>query len=431
MTEEAAPTFTVRIARSMAEIDPAGWDACANPPVSAPESELQGAESLLAAIESKSEEADSKSQKERFNPFISHAFLNALETSGSAAAKTGWTPLHLVVEDPDKKIVACAPCYAKTHSQGEYVFDYAWADAYERAGGRYYPKLQVCVPFTPVPGRRLLVAPGPQAEKARAYLIGGLRALREKTGASSLHVTFPDRRDFDALAEAGMLQRTNKQFHFFNAGYRTFDDFLAALSSRKRKTIRRERRDALANGIEVELVTGDAITEAHWDAFFAFYMDTGSRKWGRPYLTRRYYSHVGAAMPDRILLVMAKRNGRYVAGAINFIGDDALYGRNWGCLEEHPFLHFELCYYQAIEFAISRGLARVEAGAQGEHKLARGYRPVTTYSAHEIPDRRFARAVSDFLEEERREIARVIEIYGEHVPFRKDAAREEALEQDY
>jgi predicted N-acyltransferase len=428
MTENPAPAFTVRIARSMSEIDPQGWDACANPPA---DSELQDPESLLEAIESKSEGPDSKSQKERFNPFISHAFLNALETSGSATAKTGWTPLHVVVEDAAKKIQACAPCYAKSHSMGEYVFDYAWADAYERAGGRYYPKLQVCVPFTPVPGRRLLVAPGPQAEKARAYLIGGLRALRDKTGASSIHVTFPTRRECEALGRDGMLERTNKQFHFFNDGYKTFDDFLAALSSRKRKTIRRERRDALANGIEVELVTGEAIGEQHWDAFYNFYMDTGARKWGRPYLTRRYYSQIGAAMPERILLVMAKRNGRYVAGAINFIGDDALYGRNWGCLEEHPFLHFELCYYQAIEFAISRGLARVEAGAQGEHKLARGYRPVTTYSAHDIADRRFARAVADFLEEERAEIARVIEVYGEHVPFRKDAAREEALEQDY
>jgi predicted N-acyltransferase len=425
---EDKPAFTVRIARSMSEIDPQGWDACANPPA---DSVTQGAESLLEAIESLSEDADSKSQKERFNPFITHAFLNALETSGSATAKTGWTPLHVVVEDADKKIHACAPCYAKSHSMGEYVFDYAWADAYERAGGRYYPKLQVCVPFTPVPGRRLLVAPGPQTEKARAYLVGGLRALRDKTGASSIHVTFPTRQECEALGRDGMLERTNKQFHFFNEGYRTFDDFLAALSSRKRKTIRRERRDALANGVEVELVTGKAIGEEHWDAFYNFYMDTGSRKWGRPYLTRRYYSQIGAAMPERILLVMARRNGRYVAGAINFIGDDALYGRNWGCLEDHPFLHFELCYYQAIEFAISRGLARVEAGAQGEHKLARGYRPVTTYSAHDIADQRFAKAVADFLEEERREIARVIEVYGEHVPFRKDAAREEALEQDY
>ena len=428
MTDKNAPAFTVRIARTLAEVDAAQWDACANPPA---ESVSEGADSLLEAIESISEDAAARLQKERFNPFISHAFLNALETSGSASAKTGWTPLHVLVEDANGQLAACAPCYGKSHSQGEYVFDYAWADAYERAGGRYYPKLQVCVPFTPVPGRRLLVRPGPDNATARAYLIGGLRALRDKTGASSVHVTFPTKRDCDDLAGAGMLTRTNKQFHFINEDYKTFDDFLAALSSRKRKTIRRERRDALAKGVEVELVTGKDISEAHWDAFFQFYMDTGARKWGQPYLNRRYYSLVGAAMPERILLVMAKRAGRFVAGAINFIGDDALYGRNWGCLEDHPFLHFELCYYQAIEFAISRGLSRVEAGAQGEHKLARGYRPVTTYSAHDIADPRFASAVADFLEEERREIARMIELYGEHVPFRKDAAREEALEQDY
>ncbi len=417
MNAAEQPKLTVRIARSMSEVDAAAWDACANPQAL-----------TLADIEG---DAEAAAQKERHNPFISHAFLNVLETSGSATAKTGWTPLHVLVEDTDGKLLACAPCYAKTHSMGEYVFDYAWADAYERAGGRYYPKLQVCVPFTPVQGRRLLVAPGPQSADARAYLIGGLRALREKTGASSIHVTFPNKIDCEDLASAGMLSRTGKQFHFFNENYETFEDFLAALSSHKRKTIRRERRDALRNGIEIELVTGSAIGEQHWDAFYAFYMDTGSRKWGRPYLTRKYYSQVGQAMADRILLVMAKRNGRYVAGAINFIGDDALYGRNWGCLEEHPFLHFELCYYQAIDYAIQHKLARVEAGAQGEHKLARGYKPVTTYSAHDIADRNFSRAVENFLEEERREIARVIEVYGEHVPFKKDAAREAALEQDY
>lgn len=431
MTQDAAPPLRARIARSMEEIDPVGWDFCANPPVAAPEAPSQDADSLSQGPESNSEEAESHYQHERFNPFITHAFLNALETSGSATARTGWTPLHVVIEDGEKNILACAPCYAKSHSMGEYVFDYAWADAFERAGGRYYPKLQVCVPFTPVPGRRLLVAPGPLQAQARDCLISALRALRDKTGASSVHVTFPNRSDFEALGAAGWLQRTNKQFHFFNAGYRTFEDFLTALSSRKRKTIRRERRDALANDITVELLTGKDIAEAHWDAFYNFYMDTGSRKWGRPYLTRRYYSQIGTAMAERILLVLAKRNGRYVAGAINFIGDDALYGRNWGCLENHPFLHFELCYYQAIEFAIARGLSRVEAGAQGEHKLARGYRPVPTYSAHDIADRRLARAVADFLAEERREIARVIALYGEHVPFRKEAAREEALEQDY
>lgn len=414
---DASPTLSVRIAKSIAEVPATAWDACANPPAS--------------GLESFCEPADSISQKERHNPFLSHAFLHALEASGSAAPRAGWSPVHVLVEDADGQLLACAPSYLKTHSMGEYVFDYAWADAYERAGGRYYPKLLNAVPFTPVQGRRLLVAPGPQAERARAFLIAGLRALCQKAGASSIHVNFPTGEDYATLGEAGFLRRTNKQFHFFNRGYKTFEDFLAQLSSRKRKTIRRERRDALANGIEVELLTGAAITESHWDAFYDFYMDTGGRKWGRPYLTRGYYSQIGATMPERILLVMARREGRYIAGAINFIGDDALYGRNWGCLEDHPFLHFELCYYRAIEFAITHGLSRVEAGAQGEHKLARGYEPVVTYSCHELADPRLSRAVADFLEEERREIARVIEIYGEHVPFRKDAAREDALGQDY
>ncbi|MBM3607998.1 MAG: N-acetyltransferase [Alphaproteobacteria bacterium] len=419
---EGAGKLTVRIVKSIAQVDAAAWDACANP---APGK-------LESTLESIPQTAGSVSQKERFNPFVSHAFLHAVEASGSAAPKAGWSPVHVLVEDEAGQLAACAPAYLKTHSMGEYVFDYAWADAYERAGGRYYPKLQVCAPFTPVQGRRLLVAPGGQAASARAHLIAGLRALRDRAEASSLHITFPDKADYDALGAAGFLQRTNKQFHFFNRGYLTFEDFLTRLSSRKRKTIRRERRDALAgNGIEVEMLTGAALREEHWDAFFAFYMDTGSRKWGRPYLTRGYYSQIGETMADRILLVMAKRGGRYIAGAINFIGDDALYGRNWGCIEDHPFLHFELCYYRAIDFAIKRGLARVEAGAQGEHKLARGYEPVTTYSAHDIAHPGLARAVKDFLDHERAEIARVIEVYGEHVPFRKDAAREAALEQDF
>jgi predicted N-acyltransferase len=396
----------VRIARSMAEIDPAGWDACANP-----------VDDLREAIAP-------DQHRERFNPFLTHAFLNSLETSGSATSRTGWSPVHIVVEDAAAAIVGCAPCYLKTHSMGEYVFDYAWADAFERAGGNYYPKLQVCVPFTPAQGRRLLVAPGQQTDTVMAALIAGLRAVRSQTSASSIHITFPVKSEWDALGGKSFLKRTGKQFHFFNRNYGCFDDFLADLSSRKRKNIRKEREAALTNGIEIEQVTGSAITEAHWDAFFSFYMDTGARKWGRPYLTRRYYSQVGAAMADRILLVMAKRAGRYIAGAINFIGDDALYGRNWGAIEEHPFLHFEACYYQAIDFAIARKLSRVEAGAQGEHKLARGYGPVETYSLHEFADARLSRAVDEFLRQERLSISESIELYGEHVPFRRDLARE-------
>jgi predicted N-acyltransferase len=403
----ASDELTVRIVRSMAEVDARQWDACANPHANAPATPFD----------------DCDPQKERYNPFISHAFLNAVEVSGSATAKTGWAPAHVLVE-ADDRLVAAAPAYVKTHSMGEYVFDYGWADAYERAGGRYYPKIQVSAPFTPAQGRRLLVAPGPQADEAEQALIAGLRALCQKARASSTHVTFARKEEWDRLGEAGFLQRTGKQFHFFNKGYRDFDDFLAELASRKRKNIRKERAEALRDGITVELLTGADIREAHWDAFFAFYMDTGSRKWGQPYLTRRYYSLVGEAMADDILLVMAKRAGRYVAGAINFIGADALYGRNWGAIEDHPFLHFECCYYQAIDFALSRGLARVEAGAQGEHKLARGYAPVTTYSAHDIADPRLRRAIADYLEQERAQISRAIDVYADHAPFRKSVTSE-------
>ena len=404
-TRETA--YTIRIAKALADVDAAAWDACANPRDVA------------------NDPAD-EAQKERFNPFMSHAFLNACETSGSATARTGWSPLHVLVEDDAGALVACAPCYMKTHSMGEYVFDYAWADAYERAGGRYYPKMQVSAPFTPAQGRRLLVRPGEGADNARAALIAGLKAVRAKTGASSIHIAFPLKSECDALEEAEFLSRTGKQFHFFNRGYRTFDDFLADLASRKRKVVKRERRDALASDIEIHRLTGADITEEHWDAFFHFYVDTGNRKWGQPYLTRAFFSDIGANMAERILLVMARRNGRWIAGAINFIGDDALYGRNWGAVENHPFLHFEVCYYQAIEFAISRGLSRVEAGAQGEHKLARGYAPVTTWSSHFLADKRFARAVADFLRQEREAISEAIEVYGEHVPFRRDLSREES-----
>ncbi|MEA2859699.1 MAG: uncharacterized protein QOC72_1738 [Methylobacteriaceae bacterium] len=392
----------ITVHRSIADITASAWDFCANPPGLQPAA--AGPEGLY--------------QGERYNPFLTHAFLHVLEASGCVGARAGWAPFHLAVEDEGGKIVAVAPCYLKSHSQGEYVFDHAWADAYERAGGDYYPKLQVSVPFTPVNGRRLLVADENDAGSRQA-LIAGLRALRQQTNASSVHITFPTTEEWQALGEAGFLQRTGQQFHFFNAGYASFDEFLSDLASRKRKAIRKERAAALADGIEIEWMTGRDISEAHWDAFFAFYMDTGSRKWGRPYLNRKFFSLVGEAMADRILLVMAKHAGRYIAGALNFIGDDALYGRNWGAIEEHPFLHFEVCYYQAIEFAIARGLKRVEAGAQGEHKLARGYRPVTTYSAHDFADPRMTRAIGDYLQNERRHIEASIDIYGEHVPFRK------------
>jgi predicted N-acyltransferase len=391
--------YTVQVAQSMSEIDAAQWDACANPEANSPGD-------------------GDPPEVERFNPFITHAFLTALETSKSVGSRTGWNSTHILVKDAGGRLAAAAPAYLKTHSMGEYVFDHGWADAYHRAGLHYYPKLQVAVPFTPVTGRRLLAAPG-HGEAARSALLAGLRAWREKAKASSIHVTFPVRSEWEMLGANGFLQRTGQQFHFINKGYADFDEFLSDLSSRKRKTIRRERKEALANAIKIELLTGSDIKEFHWDAFFHFYMDTGARKWGTPYLSRSFFSNVGAAMRDHILLVMAKRGDRYIAGALNFSGQDALYGRNWGAIEEHPFLHFEVCYYQAIEFAIARGLSRVEAGAQGEHKLARGYRAVATFSAHDIGDKRFARAIEDYLQRERVHIDEALREYEELTPFKK------------
>ncbi len=319
----------------------------------------------------------------------------------------------------DGAVAAVMPLYLKSHSQGEYVFDHAWADAYERAGGAYYPKLLCASPFSPVTGPRLLVRPGVDAEAARKTLLGGALAVCEKTGASSLHVTFPAQADWDFLGQAGLLQRRNKQYHWHNAGYATFDDFLAALSSGRRKTIRRERRDAVRD-LEIVRLTGAEITEDHWDAFFGFYMDTGSRKWGRPYLNRAFFSVLGERMAGQVLLVMARRSGRWIAGALNLIGADCLYGRNWGCVEDVPFLHFELCYYQAIEYAIQAGLARVEAGAQGEHKIARGYLPTPVYSAHWIADPALRGPVADFLERERWAVESEMEwLEEEYSPFRQ------------
>jgi predicted N-acyltransferase len=408
--------FKIHIVTSIDQIDPARWDAIANPPA---DDLTASAMSTCESAEDDALQAASTLQKERFNPFITHAFLKALEDSDSVGGQSGWTPTHVLVEDQQGRLLAAAPTYLKTHSMGEYVFDYGWADAYHRAGLEYYPKVQVSVPFTPATGRRLLVSPD-GGEQALQALILGLRSWRAKIDASSLHITFPTKSEWDALGRNGFLQRTGQQFHFINKAYGDFDGFLADLNSRKRKMIKRERKDALAeNGIEIELLTGADITEAHWDAFFDFYQDTGSRKWGHPYLTREFFSAIGETMRDHVLLVMAKRRKRYIAGAINFIGKDALYGRNWGCIEEHPFLHFEVCYYQAIEYAITHGLARVEAGAQGEHKLARGYVAVPTYSAHDIADKRFARAIDDFLARERMAVDASLDEYAELAPFKK------------
>jgi uncharacterized protein len=387
VTSSHRPDATLRIV-STADLTAAEWDACANP------------------------------GGEPYNPFVSHDFMAALEQSGCASSKSGWLPQHLVVEASDGRPAAILTCYLKSHSMGEYVFDHGWADAFERAGGRYYPKLQAAVPFTPVPGRRLLVRPGADAEANRKRLAEAGIALARRHGVSSLHVTFATEEDWKILGDAGYLLRTDQQFHFVNEGFRSFDVFLAALTARKRKVVKRERRDAL-EGLELDILTGKDLTEAAWDAFFAFYMDTGGRKWGRPYLNRRFFSLIGERMADKVLLFLARRGGKPVAGALNFIGSDTLYGRYWGALEEIPFLHFELCYYQAIEWALAHGLAKVEAGAQGEHKLARGYRPMTTYSAHWIADAGFRHAVEDYLKRERRQVARD-KAYAEFMPFRRE-----------
>jgi predicted N-acyltransferase len=403
----AAIDITLRVANSIGDVDAAAWDACANPPRVDDSCVADAPATALFTL------------KSDFNPFISHDFLSSLEKSGSVRNRTGWQPLHLLAEAAGGELLGAVPCYAKSHSQGEYVFDHGWAEAYERAGGSYYPKLQVSVPFTPAGGRRLLVRPGPQAEAVREVLADGLAEVCRQSNASSVHVTFPTEPEWQLLGARGYLQRTHRQFHWENAGYSSFDAFLGALSSRKRKVIRREREDALANGISVHWLTGADLTESVWDAFFDFYMETGSRKWGRPYLTRSFYSLVGECMRERILLVMAKRNGRFIAGAINFIGSETLFGRHWGAVEHHPFLHFELCYYQAIDYAIQHKLARVEAGAQGEHKISRGYMPVTTYSAHYIVDPGLRRAIADYLKHERVHIAAEVEDLAEAAPFRK------------
>ena len=348
------------------------------------------------------------------DPFLSYAFLSALEQSGSVSADVGWLPYHLVLEDEAKQPLGVMPLYLKGHSQGEYIFDYSWADAFERAGGRYYPKMLSAIPFTPATGQRLLVA----SSEHESALVAGAAQIAGEMNISSVHLNFLDQAAWQRRGDEGWLLRTHKQYHWQNQGYKTFDDFLDCLSSKKRKNIKRERRDALANDLEIQRLTGAEITEAHWDAFYQFYIDTGSRKWGSAYLTRSFFSLIGATMAEDILLVMVRRDGRYIAGAINFIGGDCLFGRNWGCIEHHPFLHFEVCYYQAIEFAIEHGLSRVEAGAQGEHKLARGYMPSHTYSAHWIVHDGFRDAVGRYLEEERTHIAEEIDYLEQFSPFK-------------
>ena len=407
--------ITLEAVSSVSQIAAGDWDACANP---TPDSGgLDGLDTLASPA---SPNDTCAGLKFAYNPFVSHAFFSAVEASGSACARTGWGPRHLLARR-DGALAGIVPCYLKSHSQGEYVFDRGWADAYERSGGRYYPKLQASVPFTPATGPRLLIRDDVDKDEIGSELASGLVALCEATKASSAHVTFAREAEWKFLAKHGFLQRTDQQFHWRNQGYRHFDDFLATLNSRHRKAIKRERRDALANGITIHALNGSDITEDAWDAFFAFYMETGSRKWGRPYLTRSFFSLIGESMAKDVLLIMARRNNRWIAGAINFIGSETLFGRNWGAIEHHPFLHFEVCYYQAIDFAISRGLKTVEAGAQGEHKLARGYLPQTTYSAHYIADPGLRRAISDYLKRERAYVAEAGRELSEAAPFRKAA----------
>ncbi|MFT6432918.1 MAG: putative N-acyltransferase [Candidatus Azotimanducaceae bacterium] len=388
-------SYTLRACSDITEIGRDAWESCANPVSS-----------------------DFLPLQVPFDPFVSYPFLHALEKSRSAIAETGWAPYHLVLEDEVGQASGIVPMYLKSHSQGEYVFDYSWADAFERAGGEYYPKLQIAVPFTPATGRRLLVPDHKDVASIQDHLLGGVTQVAEKLGVSSVHITYAEEAQWEKMGSFGFLQRTHQQFHWQNQDFSHFDDFLAALSSKKRKNIRRERKAALAGGVEIERLTGEQITEEHWDAFYRFYVDTGGRKWGTPYLTREFFSLIGESMAESILLVMCRREGRYVAGAINFIGGECLFGRNWGCIEDHPFLHFEVCYYQAIEYAIEHGLKRVEAGAQGQHKLARGYLPTHTYSAHWIVNASFREAISNFLEQENKYIDEEIEYLDEHSPFR-------------
>jgi len=384
-----AEQVIMKVVPRMQDIQAAAWNACANPGGDIPD-----------------------------NPFLSHAFLLALEESGSAHPQTGWAPHHLVLEEPDGSYAGVVPMYLKNHSRGEYVFDHGWADAFERAGGDYYPKIQISVPFTPATGRRLLARPGVFQEQTEDQLTAGIVELARQLKVSSVHLTFLEKTQWARLGALGFLQRTDQQFHWINEGYETFEGFLDSLTSRKRKNLRKERERALENDIEIEWITGSQLRDEHWDAFYEFYTDTGMRKWGSPYLTRTFFAMISENMADQTLLIMAKRNGKYIAGALNFIGSDTLFGRNWGCIEDHPFLHFECCYYQAIDFAIARGLKTVEAGAQGAHKLARGYVPTHTYSAHYISNPSFREAVKNYLEQERQHVDHDIAALSGHTPFK-------------
>ena len=384
------PTVSLRTVETLAGIDDAQWDACALAPGSAG------------------------------SPFLSHRFLKALEDSKSVGRRTGWQPQYLLAESADGTLLGAVPLYVKNHSQGEYIFDHGWAQAFERAGGRYYPKLQAAIPFTPVPGPRLFARPGPLEGAVKDALIDMMAEMAKDNGISSVHATFCTQDEWKRFGERGWSLRLGQQYHWSNEGYKTFDDFLAALSSRKRKAIRKERQSVVKEGLTVRALSGSDIKSEHWDTFFAFYMDTGGRKWGTPYLTRSFFEILGATMADKVVLILAEADGRPVGGALNLKGDDTLYGRYWGCLESHAFLHFEACYYQAIDYAIAHGLQRVEAGAQGDHKIQRGYLPVPTYSAHWIVDARFRRAIDDYLKRERPAVEQEIEGLMQFSPFRKE-----------
>jgi predicted N-acyltransferase len=381
------PTLQARSVASIHDIAPEAWNRCAG--------------------------AD--------NPFLHHAFLACLEDSGSATPETGWAPAHILLEDLKGALLACAPAYFKSHSYGEFIFDHGWADAFERAGGRYYPKLLVAVPFTPATGHRLLVPAGADAAALRRTLAATIVKVAEEAGVSSAHVNFATHAEWEEMGKLGFLQRTGVQFHWENAGYDDFDAFLASLSSRKRKAIRKERREATEGDVEIVPLSGADLTPEVWDAFYSFYRDTGSRTWGTPYLTRRFFDMLGERLGERVLLIMCRRDGRWIAGALNLIGHDTLYGRYWGCIEDHRFLHFECCYYQAIDYAIEHGLARVEAGAQGSHKIQRGYLPALTYSAHWIEHGGLREAVARFLKEESQHVDWEVEaIQRDYSPFRKE-----------